>query len=90
VGQVVKKFSSLRIRPERVFKLGFEIGDDMLTKLLSHRGFDEFRALSDASEFMSGELGVQVAVQKAGMKDIHDPADKARDALPTKPGFFLE
>jgi hypothetical protein len=39
---------------------------------------------------MSGELGVQVAVQKAGMKDIHDPADKARDALPTKPGFFLE
>jgi len=62
----------------------------MLTKLLAHRGFDEFEVLSEASEFMSSELGIQVLVQRAGAKDIHDPANKAKDALPTKPGFFLE
>jgi leucyl-tRNA synthetase len=90
VGQVVKKFASLKIQPDRVFRLGFEIGDEMLTKLLSHRGFDEFDVLSDASDFLSGELGIPVVVQKAGARDIHDPANRAREALPTKPGFFLE
>jgi len=90
VGQVVKKFSSLRIQPDRVFKLTYEIGDEMLTKLLSHKGFDEFKTLLGATEFMSDELGVKVVVQKAGAGDIHDPANKAKDALPTKPAFFLE
>ena len=90
VGQVMKKYASLRIQPDRVFKLGFELGDEMLTKLLSRRGFDEFEVLSEASEFISGEIGIKVAVQKAGAKDVHDPANRAKDALPTKPGFFLE
>ena len=90
VGKVVKKYASLRIQPERVFKLGFEIGDETLTKLLSHREFDEFEVLSEASEFLSVELGIPVAVQKAGARDLRDPANKAKDALPTKPGFFLE
>lgn len=90
IGQVVKKFAALKIQPDRVFKLTFEIGDEMLTKLLSHRGFDEFKILSEASEFMSSELGIKVVVQKAGAKAIQDPANKAKDALPTKPAFFLE
>jgi len=90
VGQAVKKFSALKIQPDRVFKLMFEIGEDMLGKLLSHREFDEYGTLSEASEFMTNELGIRVAVQKAGGKDIHDPANKAKDALPTKPAFYLE
>jgi leucyl-tRNA synthetase len=90
VGQVVKKHASLKIQPDRVFRLSFEIGDDMMTKLLSHKGFDEYRTLSDASGFMSKELGTRVVVLKAGAKDVHDPANKAKDALPTKPGFYLE
>ena len=90
VGQVVKKFAFLKIPPDRVFKLGFEIGDEMLTMLLSHKGFRELEVLSEASDFMSSELGIQVVVQKAGARDINDPANKAKDALPTKPGFFLE
>jgi leucyl-tRNA synthetase len=90
VGLVVKKFASLKIQPDRVFKLTFEIGEEMLTKLLSHKGFDEFETLSGASEFMSAELGIIVTVQKSGAKGTHDPLNKARDALPTKPGFFLE
>ena len=90
IGLVVKKFASLKIQPDRVFKLTFEIGEEMLTKLLSHKGFDEFETLSDASEFMSAELGIKVIVQKSGAKGTRDPLNKARDALPTKPGFFLE
>jgi len=90
VGQVVKKFASLKIQPDRVFRLGFEIGDDMLTKLLFHRGFDEFEVLSGASDFMSSELGITVVVQRARGKETHDPANRAKDALPTKPAFFLE
>ncbi len=90
VGQLVKKFASLKIRPDRVFRLSFEIGEEMLTKLLSHRDFNEFEMLSEASEFISKELGIKVSVQKAGTKEVRDPANRAKDALPTKPGFFLE
>ena len=86
----MKKFAPLKIQPARVFKLTFEIGEEMLAKLLGHKGFDEFATLSQASKFMSSELGVRVVVQKAGAKEIHDPANKAGGALPTKPGFFLE
>jgi leucyl-tRNA synthetase len=90
IGQVVKKYADLRIQPDQVLKLTFEIGEEMLTKLMACKGFDEFRTLSDASDFMSDELGIEVAVQRAGGKEIHDPANRAKDALPTKPGFFLE
>ena len=90
VGLVVKRFASLKIQPDRVFRLTFEIGEGMLDKLLSHRGFNEYKTLSGAEAFMSEELGIRVAVQKAGAKDIHDPANKGKDALPTKPGFYLE
>jgi len=90
VGQMVKKFAHLKIQPDRVFKLFFEIGDEMLAKLLSHKGFDEFEALSGSSDFISGELGIKVVVQKAGAKDLRDPANKAKEALPTKPAFYLE
>ncbi len=90
VGQVVKKFAALKIQPDRVFKLMFELGEEMLGKYTLHRGFDEFEALSGASEFMSKELGTDVKVQKAGTKDIHDPVNKAKSALPMKPAFLLE
>ena len=90
MGAVVKKYAQLKIQPDRVFKLSFEIGDGMLAKLLAHKGFDEFKALSDASGFMAAELEITVAVQKAGSKAISDPANKAKDALPTKPAFYLE
>ncbi|MDE1853135.1 MAG: leucine--tRNA ligase [Thaumarchaeota archaeon] len=90
VGQIVKKYSALKIQPDRVFKLTYEIGEDMLAKITSHGAFDEFKSLSDASGFMSRELGIEMVVQKAGTKNIHDPSNKAGSALPTKPAFFLE
>jgi len=90
VGQVIKKYSALKIQPDRVFKLAYELGEDIMKMLTANRGFDEFKALSEAEGFMSRELGVKVAVQKAGAKGIHDPANKAKNALPNKPSFFLE
>ena len=90
VGQIVKKHASLKIQPDRVFKLTFEVGEEMLAKLLSHKGFDEFKTLSESSKFLSDELGIEVVVQRAGAKETRDPANKAKDALPTKPSFYLE
>jgi len=90
VGAVVKKYSALKMPPDRVFRLTFELGEDMLGKFLSHRGFDEFAALSGAAEHLSKELGIKVKVQKAGSKGIRDPGNRAKDALPMKPSFFLE
>jgi leucyl-tRNA synthetase len=90
VGQIVKKYAQLKVQPDRVFKLTFELGEETLGKVLNHKGFDEFRTLLEASAFMSKELGIEVTVQKSGAKDVHDPANKAKDALPMKPAFFLE
>ncbi|MGD0477619.1 MAG: leucine--tRNA ligase [Nitrososphaerales archaeon] len=90
VAAVVKKFAALKIGPDRVFKLGFELGEEMVGKYLAHRGFDEYEVLSYASEFISGELGVPVSVQKVGGKGTRDPANKGKGALPMKPAFFLE
>ncbi|MDG7026980.1 MAG: class I tRNA ligase family protein, partial [Nitrososphaerota archaeon] len=90
VGQVVKKYSSLKIQPDRVFKLFYEIGEEALAKVASYRGFDEFATLSEASGFISKELGISVVVQKSGASGLHDPGGKAKDALPTKPALYLE
>jgi hypothetical protein len=80
----------LKIGPDRVFKLGFELGEGLVGKLAGNRGFDEFGALSGASAFMSGELGLKVVVQKAGERGTVDRANRAKDALPLKPSFHLE
>jgi leucyl-tRNA synthetase len=90
VGQVVKKHQALRISPDKVFRLTFELGDDLVGKFLANKRFDEYQSLLDAAQYMSGELGVDVKVQKAGDKQTVDPANKAKDALPMKPAFFLE
>ncbi len=89
IGQVLKKYASTKIQPDKVFKLAYELGDDLLSKVVSSSGFDEFKSLSEASEFMAKELGIDVVVQKSG-KQTHDPANRAKDALPTKPAFYLE
>jgi leucyl-tRNA synthetase len=90
VGQVVKKYSALRIPPDRIFKLAYELGDEALATMSANRGFNEFSALSEAEGFISKEIGVRVVVQKAGSKGIRDPANKAKDALPSKTALFFE
>ncbi|HZW85115.1 MAG TPA: leucine--tRNA ligase [Nitrososphaerales archaeon] len=90
VGSVMKKYSALKIPPDRVFKLTFELGEDMLGKFTSHKSFDEFAILSRASEYLSSELGIKVSVQKAGAKATLDQGNRAKDALPMKPSFFIE
>jgi leucyl-tRNA synthetase len=90
VGAIVKKYSSLKIGPDRVFKLLYEVGDDLLAKYLSQPRFDEYKTLAEASKFMGDELGIPLVVQKAESPDVKDPGKKAKDALPMKPAFFIE
>ncbi len=90
VGAVMKRFGHLKIPPDKVFRLGFELGEDMLGKYLGSKGFDEYDALSEASNFMSSELGIAVSVQKTGDKGTVDPTGKGKEALPMKPAFYLE
>jgi leucyl-tRNA synthetase len=90
VGAVMKKYASLRIPPDRVFKLQYEIGDELLKTYTSLPKFDEHAALTAAAPFMSQELGVDLEVQKAGTAGIKDGGRRAQDALPMKPAFYLE
>ncbi|MDV3244575.1 MAG: leucine--tRNA ligase [Nitrososphaerales archaeon] len=90
VGAVVKRFASLKLSPDRIFKLQYEVGEQLLGKYLREPRFDEYRTLSAAARFMSEELGLVVTVQKAGAQGLRDPGNRAKDALPMKPAFFME
>jgi len=52
--------------------------------------FDEFEVLRNGAQFLSNETGIEVRVFKAGGTKVEDPANKAKDALPFKPSFYLE
>ena len=90
LGGAVKRFASLGITPERVVKLQYEAGDELVSMFVSQPDFDEYGLLSEASDFLARELGVRVEVTKAGPQGIHDPGKRAKDALPLKPAFYLE
>ncbi|MDV3278086.1 MAG: leucine--tRNA ligase [Nitrososphaerales archaeon] len=90
VGPVVKKFVGLKIQPDRVFKLQYELGEELLGRFLSQNKFDEHKTLAAAAGFMSEELGIEVFVQKADDPKLHDPGKRAKDALPMKPAFYIE
>jgi leucyl-tRNA synthetase len=90
VGAVAKKFADLRIPPDRVFKLQYELGEEMVARFLASPKLDEYETLTDASAFISKELGIKVAIEKADSEKLHDPAKRARGALPMKPALYIE
>jgi leucyl-tRNA synthetase len=90
VGQIAKKFSSLKIPPERVFRLQYEAGEEFVDRFLNQPKFSEFETLRDASPFISSELGIEVSVQRNGEPGFKDPGGKAGGALPLKPAFYIE
>jgi leucyl-tRNA synthetase len=89
-GDVIRKYASSGIKPDRVIKLQHELGEGLVARLSSLGRFDEFAVLNGAAAFLSKEIGLEVRVFKAGEKKIEDPANKAKDALPFKPSFYLE
>ncbi len=89
-GAVIKKYAGTGIKPERVIKLQYELGEDLVGTLAGLGEFDEFEILSRAAGFISSETGLEVRVFKAGAGDVYDPAKKASGALPFKPAFYLE
>ncbi len=90
LGGVIKRFPRVRFSPDRIIRLQYEVGEDLVSKFISQPNFDEYELLSKASSFLSKEIGIEVAVMKAGSRGIHDPKDRAKDALPLKPSFYLE
>jgi hypothetical protein len=89
-GSVIKKYARTGIKPEKVIKLQYELGAELVERLALLKGFDEFEILSGAALFISREIGMEVRVFKAGQDGIYDPAKKANGALPFKPAFYLE
>ncbi|MDA4117432.1 MAG: leucine--tRNA ligase [Thaumarchaeota archaeon] len=89
-GDVIRKYASSGIKPERVIKLKHELGDELVGRLASLESFDELAVLSGCAGFLSKEIGLEVRVFKAGDIKAEDPANKAKDALPFKPSFYLE
>jgi len=90
LGGVIKRFPGVRIPPERVLKLQYEAGEELVSKFASLPDLDEYSLLSESSAFLSKEIGIEVAVMKDGSRGIHDPEGRAKDALPLKPSFYLE
>jgi len=89
-GDVIRKYASSGIKPDRVIKLQHELGGELVARLGALERLDEFGVLRDHAGLLSEELGIEVRVFKAGDKKIEDPANKAKDALPFKPSFLLE
>ncbi len=87
---VIKPSPDATISLDRVVKLQYDVGEELLSKFLSLPHFDEYKLLSETSRFLSEELGIEVLVTKAGSKEVKDPRSKAKDALPMKPAFLLE
>ena len=48
---------------------------------------EEADVLDDASKFLSNEFSAEIIVEK---KPSHDPEEKAKQALPGKPGIYME
>jgi len=89
-GSIVKKYSALKVPPDRVFRLQYEIGEELLRRYLSHPKFNEFETLRASSHFIASELGIEVSVQKAGEPETRDPENRSRGSLPLKPAFYIE
>lgn len=84
-GEIAKRLTEIGIKPETLFSLRYEIGDDLILKISRNKEFDEFNVLKNASDFLSRELGVKVDVKEYSpeIKNIKKP-------LPLKPALLFE
>ena len=90
VGAIVRKYGNLKSPPDRLFKLAYELGEELMARMVANRKLDEYSILEQASAFISSELGISVKVQKSGGDSTNDPAGRAKNALPMKPALYLE
>src|SRR4029077_670280 len=52
-GDVIRKYASSGIKPDRVIKLQHELGEGLVARLSSLMKFDEFAVLDEAAAFLS-------------------------------------
>jgi leucyl-tRNA synthetase len=53
-------------------------------------GIDESGYLTDSIEYIQDIFLCEVKIQNAGDKDVHDPSNKARHAVPLRPAIYVE
>lgn len=56
---------------------------------LTEVDFDEKKALQEAVDFLSGQIGCNIEIQSAD-EPIHDPQGKSKQAVPMRPAIFIE
>ncbi len=85
--ELSKKVLSLGIKPDSLFKLRYELGEEIVQRLVMQGGIDELTVLQKASRFIGKELGVNVEVKeyRKGLPEL-----KGKDALPFKPALYFE
>lgn len=63
-----------------------KIGKEM-TKVKYAGKIDEYSALKNAIEFLSGEANAEVVIYD---EPTYDPQNKSKNAMPYKPAIFIE
>ncbi|MBQ7702700.1 MAG: leucine--tRNA ligase [Candidatus Methanomethylophilaceae archaeon] len=85
---------TLRTKGKAVSDLARKVAQDYMRlsvdKLESVLGIDETEHLSAAAKFMSDEIGYPVEVYNADDEGRYDPNGKAKVAVPSKPGIYIE
>jgi leucyl-tRNA synthetase len=85
--ELSRKLVLLGVKPERLFKLRYEIGEEMNKKLLKNSDINEFEILNDAKDFIGRELNLKVEVE-VYKREKQEP--RAKEALPLKPALYFE
>jgi len=52
--------------------------------------FDSAKYLIDANEYLNKVFSCKVSIYREGNKEIYDPANKARFAVPLRPAIYIE
>lgn len=54
------------------------------------KGVDELNVLMDASQTLARRFGCSIEVHSADEKDVYDPQEKSKNAIPGRPAIFIE
>lgn len=78
---------SLGMKPSSLFKLRYELGEELIQRLTRQEELDEFEILQNGAGFIGKEFGVHVEIKefKKGLSEL-----KEKEALPLKPALLFE
>lgn len=88
IGQIMGRAIKANIydNKKEIANVAKKIGREM-TKTRYIGQIDEETILTDAKDFIEGEVGSEIVIHT---DDSYDPQNKARNAMPYKPAIFME